>query len=1118
MTTWGKKLLAYVLVLVMVISLVPVTAKAKEADVNTVTGRLDAWEDVSVPLNGSVTLIAMEDASSDYTYQWYSKRFGDDNQTEIPGATEVEYTVEAISTGMYYDCYVYDENSVSLGVSSFTIYVDSGLKGYVAGTEYFNVDMQVPKGESFTMEVDASVDAGELSYQWYQWVPEDSEEAEEDILLDSTTESCTISNVNKYTEYYCVVSDEYGNSEKVWFYVSVDTGLYAFAEAEGESTYKEVAIAYGEKETFTVYAGVEEGMGEVSYQWYKNGEVLDGATSASCETDAVTGKVSYMCTVRDNYGSCKNVDFDVSVDSGLEAYAAGTKKSETSVYVSVGETTTLEVDASVKAGNLTYAWYDVNPGEFMEGDEYYPDLLGSERSYTIPAVNEMNNYYCQVSDSYGNRIVIAFSVYVDSGLLAYIKDSPNQDTQGGVTIAPGKSVTLDVYAKANDGEVITYQWYQSTDEGDETITGANTASYTVSGVNKPCDYYCVVRDAYGDSETVVFGVRVDTGLSIEAVGDSSATVLLNETATFEIKATYDDNIEVTYQWYYYDTDNNTEKLIEGATQPSYTTKGITKKEEYYCIVADNYGNVLKEWFEVTVDSGLKAEAIGESVVKVTKGESVTMAVKATANGELFYQWHRFGDKGWEVITGATASTYTIDEVNERAIVNCVVKDSYGNSQTVEFLNIIENGFSAVAVGEKDRTLEMNSSTTLQVEASATTGEVTYEWIKNFESIEGANTNSYHVENVTEYAQYKCCVKDIYGNENIVSFYVRVNVDTGLSVVADGETTIEVPINARPTLKVKVTANENAEISYLWGVYEEDDWKLHNTETNSFKTDAIKENSKFKCIVRDQYGNEVVIPFTVKVEGSASGDDEGDSSGGTTGDSGTSGGVTDGNGGTSGGTTGGDGSTSGGDGGTSGGTTGGDGNTPGGSEGGLAGSEQQPDTKMTEIKLTGISKKIAAGKKLTLKATFTPADATNQNLVWTTSNKKFATVNSKGVVTTKKAGAGKTVTITATAQDGSGVKATYKITIMKHAVKSVKLTAKTKQVKAGKKLTLKAVVKTTGKKVNKTLKWSSSNTKYATVNSKGVVIAKKAGKGKKVKITAKATDGSGKKATITIKIK
>lgn len=52
---------------------------------------------------------------------------------------------------------------------------------------------------------------------------------------------------------------------------------------------------------------------------------------------------------------------------------------------------------------------------------------------------------------------------------------------------------------------------------------------------------------------------------------------------------------------------------------------------------------------------------------------------------------------------------------------------------------------------------------------------------------------------------------------------------------------------------------------------------------------------------------------------------------------------------------------------------------------------------------------------------------------------------------------------------------------------------------------------------KQLKWTSSNTKYATVSS-GKVKALKAGKKKSVKITAMATDGSGKSKTVTIKIK
>lgn len=173
-------------------------------------------------------------------------------------------------------------------------------------------------------------------------------------------------------------------------------------------------------------------------------------------------------------------------------------------------------------------------------------------------------------------------------------------------------------------------------------------------------------------------------------------------------------------------------------------------------------------------------------------------------------------------------------------------------------------------------------------------------------------------------------------------------------------------------------------------------------------------------------------------------------------------------------------------------------------------------KVSGIKISGISKKIAAGKKIKLTAKVSPSKATNKSVKWTSGNKKVATVNSKGVVTVNKKAGGKSVTITAAATDGSKKKATYKISVMKGVVKKVAISGN-KSVKAGKTLKLKAKVTAT-KKANKTLKWTSSNKKYATVNSSGKVKAYKAGKGKKVKITAEATDGSGKKKTVTIKIK
>ncbi|MBR6458799.1 MAG: leucine-rich repeat domain-containing protein [Actinomycetaceae bacterium] len=166
--------------------------------------------------------------------------------------------------------------------------------------------------------------------------------------------------------------------------------------------------------------------------------------------------------------------------------------------------------------------------------------------------------------------------------------------------------------------------------------------------------------------------------------------------------------------------------------------------------------------------------------------------------------------------------------------------------------------------------------------------------------------------------------------------------------------------------------------------------------------------------------------------------------------------------------------------------------------------------VSSMKVSGASK-VAAGYSTTLKAAVAPSNATNKKVSWKSSNTKIATVNAKGVVKGVKPG---TVTITATAKDGSKKKASKKITVVKPVkVKGVSISGSSK-VAAGSKITLKAKINPSNA-TNKGVTWSSSNKSIATVNAKGVVTGKKAGK--TVTITVTTKDGkkkASKKITVT----
>ena len=158
-------------------------------------------------------------------------------------------------------------------------------------------------------------------------------------------------------------------------------------------------------------------------------------------------------------------------------------------------------------------------------------------------------------------------------------------------------------------------------------------------------------------------------------------------------------------------------------------------------------------------------------------------------------------------------------------------------------------------------------------------------------------------------------------------------------------------------------------------------------------------------------------------------------------------------------------------------------------------------------LSKTTMKIAVGSSKTVKATIQPSNVTNTDVTWSTSDKKIATVSSKGVVKGIKAG---TVKITATSGDGAA-STTIKIKIFT-PVKSVALNKTSATLKEGGTTTITATI-SPSTATYKTVEWTSSNYDVATVDENGKVTAK--GVGYAI-ITATTTQGE-KTATCTVSV-
>ena len=170
---------------------------------------------------------------------------------------------------------------------------------------------------------------------------------------------------------------------------------------------------------------------------------------------------------------------------------------------------------------------------------------------------------------------------------------------------------------------------------------------------------------------------------------------------------------------------------------------------------------------------------------------------------------------------------------------------------------------------------------------------------------------------------------------------------------------------------------------------------------------------------------------------------------------------------------------------------------GGDQGGQGG--QQGNIAVTGVSLNRTSTSILVGATETLFANVEPANATNQNVNWSSSNPAIATVSTGGLVTAVAAG---TATITVTTADG-GRTASANVTASATAVAvtGVSIPASI-SLNVGATQTLTPTI-TPSNATNQNVNWSSSNSSIATVSAWGLVTGVAAGT---ATITVTTADG------------
>ena len=366
--------------------------------------------------------------------------------------------------------------------------------------------------------------------------------------------------------------------------------------------------------------------------------------------------------------------------------------------------------------------------------------------------------------------------------------------------------------------------------------------------------------ASGFDKEFAYPVKIHYSYSLPSLTTQpkGKSIVLGDSLTLSVKAT---GSGLKYQWYFkksgqtaWSVWNNRTHASEQVT-PNATWDGI----QLYCRVTDVAGKILKS---NTVTIRVLAITSQPKSQTVSKGSSVTVAIKATGNG-LKYQWYfkKKGQTAWSVWNGHTlaSETATPNDSWNGIQLYCRVTDSAGHSISSDTATITLVSGPVITAQPKNQFIVLGSSATISVKASGS--GLSYQWYykkKGQTAWNVWNGRTHASETVTpnvtwDGIQLYCRVTDGAGNR-VNSSVMSVSV-LSISVQPVNQT---VAAGNSITLSLKATGSG---LSYQWYFRKKGQsaFSVWNGRTHASETvapNATWNGIQLYCVVKDSAGHSV----------------------------------------------------------------------------------------------------------------------------------------------------------------------------------------------------------------------------------------------------------------------